>query len=399
MDDLRRRVFEGQLDVPRVGEVCRRLPPTVPPYVVVIDGTETAPITDYLTSLVLSDMSPLTVRSYAHDLLRWWRVLAFVEVKWDRATTSDVELLVGWLRTAPNPQRRRGSQSAAQPGSVNLRTGKPLLARGYAPSTINHALTVISGFYEFHLLYGRGPLLNPVPVSAARRRMTYHHSPLEPVAPQRRGPLRQRSPRRVPRSIPDGLWDELFTAMSHDRDRALLTFFVSSGARASELLGVTGADVDWANKKLWVVSKGSRELAAVPGSPEAFVYLAEYFDQCGTPRLAEPVWRTLRGEPRPLSYWAMRRIMQRANVLLGTNWTLHDLRHTAAIRMVNDPNLTLPEVQTILRHRHLSATEHYLQPRVEELHDKLQEHFTRSRPEPTYSPGYHANDIATVFGE
>lgn len=239
MDDLRRRVLEGQIDVPAVGEVSRRLPPAVPAYVVLIDDVEVAPIVDYLTSLALSDMSPLTVRSYAHDLLRWWRVLAVVEVEWDRATTSDVELLVGWLRTTPNPQRRRSNQSAPQPGSVNLRTGKPLLARGYAPSTINHALTVVSGFYEFHLLYGRGPLLNPVPASAARRRMT-RHSPLEPNAPQRRGPLRQRSPRRVPRSIPDGLWEELFATMSHDRDRALLAFYVSSGARASELLGSNG---------------------------------------------------------------------------------------------------------------------------------------------------------------
>ena len=400
MDNLRRSVLDGQVDVPTVGEVSRRLPPAIPPYVVAVNGEEVAPIVDYLTSLTLSDMSPLTVRSYAHDLLRWWRVLAVVNVDWDRATTSEVELLVGWLRTTPNPQRRRSNQSTPQPGTVNIRTGKPLLAKGYAPSTINHALTVISGFYEFHLLYGRGPLLNPVPAAAARRRMTRHRNSLEPVVPQRRGPLRQRSQRRVPRSIPDGLWDELLATMSHDRDRALLTFYVSSGARASELLGITGADVDWANKKLWVVSKGSRELAAVPGSPEAFTYLARYLRQCGTPGPAEPVWRTLRGDPRPLTYWAMRRIIQRANAVLGTNWTLHDLRHTAATRMVNDPNLTLPEVQTILRHRHLSATEQYLQPRVEELHDKLQEHFfTRSRPEPTYSTGYAADDIATVFGE
>ncbi|PKZ64144.1 integrase [Gordonia terrae] len=398
MDDLRRRVIDGQLEVPREGGVHRRQPPAVPPYVVVIDDVEVAAITDYLASLVLSDMSPLTVRSYAHDLLRWWRILALVNIEWDRATTSDVELLVGWLRTAPNPQRRRANLSAAQPGTVNLRTGKPLLARGYAPSTINHALSVVSAFYEFHMLYGRGPLLNPVPDSAARRRMMRHLSPLEPVAPQRRAPLRQRSPRRVPRSIPDGLWEELFATMTHDRDRALLAFYVSSGARASELLGVAGAQVDWTNKKLWVVSKGSRELSAVPGSPEAFTYLARYFDQCGTPRPSEPVWRTLRGQSRPLSYWAMRRVMQRANVVLGTNWTLHDLRHTAATRMVNDPNLTLPEVQTIMRHRHLSATEQYLQPRIEELHDKLQEHFVRPRPESTYSAGYDATDIETVFG-
>lgn len=107
----------------------------------------------------------------------------------------------------------------------------------------------------------------------------------------------------------------------------------------------------------------------------------------------------MRGTPHPLTYWAMRRVLQRANDKLGTNWSLHDLRHTAAARMAADPALTLPEVQTVMRHRHLATTEAYLQPRIEELHDKMQEHFRRPRPEPTYTTGYTAEDIATVFGD
>ncbi|MGH3994299.1 MAG: hypothetical protein ACRDSN_17805 [Pseudonocardiaceae bacterium] len=38
------------------------------------------------------------------------------------------------------------------------------------------------------------------------------------------------------------MWDELFAAMTCDRDRALLLCYVSSGARASELLGVAIGD-------------------------------------------------------------------------------------------------------------------------------------------------------------
>lgn len=178
----------------------------------------------------------------------------------------------------------------------------------------------------------------------------------------------------------------------------LLSFAVSSGARANELLGVTGDRVDWGSQRIWVVSEGTRELSAVPGSPAAFDYLARYFDRCGTPGPAEQIWRTLRGDTRPLTYWAFRRIMQRANEILGTNSTLHDLRHTAAVRMANDPQLTLPEVQTILRHQHLSTTEGYLQPHIEELHDKLREHFTRPRPQVSYAAGYPDEDIEAVFG-
>jgi site-specific recombinase XerC len=100
-------------------------------------------------------------------------------------------------------------------------------------------------------------VVNPVPVSAQRRQVLAHRSPLEPVPVVRRARLRQRVPQQTPRAIPDALWEELFAAMGCDRDRALLECYVSSGARAGELLGVTLEDIDWAGQLLYVVSKGS----------------------------------------------------------------------------------------------------------------------------------------------
>lgn len=99
--------------------------------------------------------------------------------------------------------------------------------------------------YSFHGRFRDGPVVNPVPVCAQRRQVLAHRSPLEPVPVVRRARLRQRVPQQAPRSIPDALWDELLAAMGSDRDRALLEFYVSSGARASELLGVTLEDVNW----------------------------------------------------------------------------------------------------------------------------------------------------------
>ena len=46
----------------------------------------------------------------------------------------------------------------------------------------------------------------------------------------------------------------------------------------------------------------------------------------------------------------------RAAAALGANWTLHDLRHTAAYRMARDPQLPLTDVQWVLGHAHLSTT-------------------------------------------
>ncbi|MFI6935517.1 tyrosine-type recombinase/integrase [Streptomyces sp. NPDC050287] len=255
------------------------------------------------------------------------------------------------------------------------------------------------GFYAFHLHFGRGPVVNPVPDSRSRRRALAHVSPIEPARPHRRARLRPKVPARQPRAIPDSQWEELFAAMRCVRDRALLACYVSSGARASELLGVQLGDVEWTRGQLWVISKGTRLRQAVPVSPEALTYLAGYLEEAGLPAGGDPVWRTRRGEPRPLSYWAARRILQRADEQLGTNWTLHDLRHTAATRMARDPALTLVEVQTILRHAHLSTTALYTAVRLDDLLDQLAEHYRRPTEPARWSATYDADDIAAVFGD
>jgi hypothetical protein len=148
------------------------------PYLVVDGaGHEIEPISMFLQDLMLGDVSPLTCRSYGHDLLRWWRLLELVQVPWDRATRSEVGVLVEWLRSARHPQRERQLLDTAPAGSVNLRTGKPSLSAGYTASTINHALSVLSSFYAFHRRWGRGPLVNPVPAaSERRRRLAHRHS-------------------------------------------------------------------------------------------------------------------------------------------------------------------------------------------------------------------------------
>nr|WP_234375427.1 site-specific integrase [Streptomyces sp. CB01373] len=326
------------------------------------------------------------------------RVLWLLGVAWEKATEAETAVLAGWLRTASNSQRQRKTVGGPAPGSVNLRTGKPVLRAGYAPQTINHALSVVSGFYEFHAHQGEGPVANLVPVSPQRRRALAHRSPLEPKPVLGRARLRQKVPDRPPRSIPDCLWDELFERMGCERDRALLEFYVSSGARAEELLGIGIGDVDWAGQKIYVISKGTRERQAVPASPQAFLRLACRLDEIGTPSADEPLWRTRRGADQPMSYWAMRRVIQRANEALGTNWTLHDLRHTAASRMANGGKLTLPEVQAVLRHTNIQTTSRYLAVRIKEIYDKLIEHYNTPRIERSYPSGYDADDIAAVFG-
>lgn len=361
-------------------------------------GEPIEPFVVFLRELMLTDMSPLTARSYGNDLLRWWRLLRVLDVAWDQARRPEVEVLVGWMRSADNPQRHRRRVASPPAGSVNVRTGKRALRKGYAPATINHNLSVLATFYAFHAQFGRGPVVNPVPASSTRRARLAHRSPIDPQVEHRRAPLRQKGSKLLPRAIPDQLTAELLAAMHSSRDRALVALFLSSGARASELLGIRGEQVDWTRQQVWVISKGTRALEPVPASPEALRYLSVYFAEHGTPAPEEIIWRTLRGRPRPLSYFAARRVLQRANVELGTDWTLHDLRHTTIERMTADPELSLTDVMAVSRHRKITSLDPYLRPRVEQIFDRLQRHYTEPRPAQTLTPGYDAEDFRTVFG-
>ncbi|WP_208648977.1 site-specific integrase [Mycobacterium innocens] len=89
-----------------------------------------------------------------------------------------------------------------------------------------------------------------------------------------------------------------------------------------------------------------------------------YLSDLATPLESnDPLWWTLRRRDHgggltrhQVDYEALRAVFRRANQQLGTNWSMHDLRHTAAVRMSRDQLLTMRDVQAILGHAHLSTT-------------------------------------------
>jgi len=266
---------------------------------------------------------------------------------------------------------------------------------------------VLRGFYEFHLEAGSGPMVNPFPLARSRGagRVDAHHNPMEPLVGHRSGRYRPKVVDRAPRCIPDERFDELFAQLGSHRDRALVAFWVSTGARASELLGATVGDVDPGQQLITVIRKGTRALQPLPAAPDAFVWLRLYQVQLAGLAPAgrdQPLWWTLREPLRPLRYDAARAMFNRANAVLGANWTLHDLRHTAAYRMARDPQVPLTDVQWVLGHAHLSTTQRYLNPVTEDVIAELLTYHTRRRdrdPATPPAPGYRAESLQILFGE
>jgi integrase/recombinase XerC len=181
-------------------------------------------------------------------------------------------------------------------------TGKAELSAKYAARTINHQLSVLFGFYEHACAADLGPLINPVPAQRTRGggRPYAHHNPMHEFVVRRHANNRQKTPRPVWRGIPDDAATALFDALRSNRDRALISFYQSSGVRASELLGLRHGDLDAGHYTITVTSKGSRAREAVPASVDSFVWLALYLAEKPPMNPGGAVWWTRRSKPAPL---------------------------------------------------------------------------------------------------
>jgi integrase len=383
----------------------------VPWLVVGADGRVVEPIARFLRDFAARGNRPGSVRSYAYDLLRWWRWLRLIEVDWDRVTSTEVKDFVLWLLQADKPRRSPRTASAATAGAVNPITGKRYPGDRYGARTVRHSNAVLRSFYEFWIELGQAPLVNPVALDRRAGRPRAHHNPLEPFRAEGRIRYNPKVPKASPRALPDEQWNTLFAALRSNRDRAITALAVSNGARASELLGLRGVDLDWGEQLVRVFRKGSGAEQWLPASREAFVWLRLYLADLGTLDANDAIWWTLRRRDRgngsrrhPMNYDALHAVFRRVNALLGTNYSVHDLRHTCAVRMSRDEALSMRDVQTILGHAHLSTTaDIYLIEDETEVIRRARAHLiereqrARETPPPV-AAGYDAADLSVLLG-
>ena len=405
------------LVVPRVGSLEATGDLFEPYRLVDVGGAVVGSAVAFFAELAACGRPATTQRSYGMDLLRWFRFLWSIGVGWDEATRAEARDFCRWLQVAGKPVavhwRYPGGgapgvgTARADAGTPNPVTGKRSPGQGYDPATMAHCESVLRGFYDFHLEAGTGPMVNPFALSRHRHggRAHPHHNPMDPFLGGRVGRYRPKVVQRVPRCIPDQSFDELFAQLGSHRDRALVAFWVSTGARASELLGATVADVDPGQQLITLIRKGTRALQQLPASPDAFVWLRLYQAQMQDLVAAgrdQPLWWTLRRPFRSLTYDAARLMFNRANATLGSNWSLHDLRHTAAYRMARDPQVPLNDVQWVMGHAHLSTTQRYLNPLTQDVIESvLAFHARRREPGPTAPPAgpYRVESLRVLFGK
>jgi hypothetical protein len=173
------------LAVARAGRVEETSDPLLPFRLVDEQGGEVPAVTEFLHHMLADDASPASLRSYAYELLAWFRFLDAVMVPWDLAGRVEARDFALWLKTARKPERQR-RPGAPAPGSVNPVTGKATPGENYAARTRRHARAVIRSFSDDR----RDPQGQPGPAAPARFGGRVRLAAPLPAGDARRGPAR-----------------------------------------------------------------------------------------------------------------------------------------------------------------------------------------------------------------
>jgi len=257
------------------------------------------------------------------------------------AYRRDLASYEAWAATDGLPVRTAG------PGDLE-RYLAGLRAEGRNPASLARATTALRGLYRF--LVGEGAI------------------PSDPTADVRSPKL----PRRLPKALEEtqvlALLDSVDGVAPVDlRDRALLEVLYGTGARISEVVGLSLLDLTGDDGMLRVFGKGAKERLVPLGRP-AREALDRWLGPSGRPRMeparfarrgdAEAVFLNVRGA-RLSRQGAWAAIQGRAERIgLGDVVSPHVLRHSCASHMLAH-GADIRVVQEVLGHVSISTTQLY----------------------------------------
>ncbi len=283
---------------------------------------------EYLSWLAVErGRSVNTLRSYRRDLLAWEAWCAVAGIVPTSATAADVEAYVADLK-----------------------------GRRLSPATVARRTSVLRGRYRFAVDEGLGEA-----------------DPTADLAPAR-------VPRRLPKALGEDEVARLLDSVTgttpvERRDRALLEVLYGTGARISEVVGLTLTDVRDAEALVKVRGKGDKE-RLVPLGRAARDALAAWLAPVGRPLLeparwarrddAEAVFLNRRGgRLTRQGAWAVLRSRAEA-VGLGGRVSPHVLRHSCATHLLAH-GADIRVVQEVLGHASIGTTQLYTKLGTEHL--------------------------------
>ena len=149
--------------------------------------------------------------------------------------------------------------------------------------------------------------------------------------------------------------EKLKESCNNDRDRAIISFLLSSGCRISEVCALNRTDIDFDNKQCTVLGKGNKE-RIVYIDDITVLHLKRYLNNREDEYEALFIGKnTKRLQPGGIRYM-LKKVANRAEV---SNTHPHRFRRTLATSLI-DHGMPIQEVAIILGHDKLDTTMGYV---------------------------------------
>ncbi len=191
-----------------------------------------------------------------------------------------------------------------------------------------------------------------------------------------------RVPSGIPKPLSEEQVDSLLAAVLGDeplqrRDRALLELLYATGARISEVVGLSVGDIDFDDLLVRVYGKGGKE-RIVPYGSAAAAAIDAWFSPSGRARMVPDRWKR-RGDAEAVflnqrggrlsrqgAWTVIKKYGERAGIT--DHLSPHVLRHSCATHLL-DHGADLRIVQEMLGHASISTTQVYTRVSQERLWD------------------------------
>jgi integrase/recombinase XerD len=198
------------------------------------------PILAYLSHLNNLEKSPNTIRSYAYDLKLYWEFLSSQSINWQKIKLDNLTEFIHWLRN---------------PLPADVVSIEPPVAKR-TERTVNHAVSTVSMFYQFHHRLGNCDEVITQGQQANRFRRfkpLLHH--ISKSKESRTRLLKIKEPKTFPGCLTVEQVSTLISACNRVRDKFIICMLYETGMRIGELLGLRHEDIR---------SQGVNEIHIVP---------------------------------------------------------------------------------------------------------------------------------------
>jgi len=150
------------------------------------------------------------------------------------------------------------------------------------------------------------------------------------------------------------------------RDKAIIELLYSSGLRVSEILSIHYRDLDFTQKTVRVLGKGSKK-RTIPVTDNALWWIKKYYQYVEAYQ-GKCLFLTTKNEPmnRAQLYYLLKKYI--SNISLKSGYSPHTIRHSFASHLLGN-GANLYAIKEMLGHSSLGTTEIYTHINPQEIRD------------------------------